>query len=251
MPPLKSSEIYNQVKHFCDQKFGLMSQCFDVEKMVQIPGGYFDNFLLKVNGKLGGLNSVIDESELYKLPFNISKTMFVGLDVNHPVEAEKFACSIAVAVGSLDRLFSRYTSSIRVQKREGTEIIEHAGQLIAELLEQFYEENKTHPENLIVFRDGVSEGQFEKIKNKEVALIEAGINKSGKPAKLTVIVTMKHHNTRFALTQVNTGARRPTWNVPSGTVVDNTIVNPQYKMFYLNSHFSPLVSPFSHSDSTN
>jgi len=60
--------------------------------------------------------------------------------------------------------------------------------------------------------------------------------------KITIIVAQQTHHTRFALAQVNASGRKPTWNVPSGTVVDNTIVEPLYKTFYLNSHFSPLVS---------
>lgn len=212
--------------------------------MLRMPGGYFDNFLLKVNGKIGGLNAVIDPMQLESLPFVMAKTMMIGLDVNHPSESERIASSISVAVGSLDPLYSKYTASIRVQKKERDEIVKDLDNMIMELLEEFFKENNTYPENLIIFRDGISEGQFEMIKQTEMPLIEKGITKVGKTmsVKITVIVTMKHHNTRFALTQCNIDGRRPTWNVPSGTVVDNTIVEPKYKMFYLNSHFSPLVS---------
>ena len=212
------------------------------EKALQLPGGYFDNFLLKVNGKMNGLNAVVDPSMVQSLPFNMERTMFVGIDVNHPAETERLASSVAVAVGSMDKQFSSYTPCIRVQKKERDEIIKNLDEMITELLQEYFRVNKTHPENLVIFRDGVSEGQFEKVNKTEIPLIVAGIKKVGKPMKITVIVTQKHHNTRFALTEANNSGRKPTWNVPSGTVVDNAIVEPLYKMFYLNSHFSPLVS---------
>ena len=38
------------------------------------PRGYFDNFLLKVNGKIGGQNAVLDPVLLKNLPFNMQRT---------------------------------------------------------------------------------------------------------------------------------------------------------------------------------
>ena len=83
------------MKYNCDQKFGVVSQCFAVEKLLKLPGGYFDNFLLKVNGKYGGLNAVVDPNLVKQMPFNMERTMFVGIDVNHPAETERLASSVA------------------------------------------------------------------------------------------------------------------------------------------------------------
>lgn len=239
-----------------------MTQCFDTEKLKRTPGGktlnqsftllilipihlfagYFDNFLLKVNGKLGGLNAVVDPSVIKMLPFNAARTMIVGVDVNHPAETERLVSSVAAAVGSLDPQFSSYAASIRIQKKERDEILKCLDVMLYELFVEYKKANQAYPENLVIFRDGVSEGQFEKIIRTEAPLVQAAMNKVGTKMKVVIIVTQKHHNTRFALTQVNAQGRKPTWNVPSGTVVDNTIVEPLYKMFYLNSHFSALVS---------
>ena len=185
---------------------------------------------------------MVDPALPKQLPFNVERTMFFGVDVNHPSETERLSSSVAVAVGSIDPMFSSYIASIRVQKKEKDEEIKELDSMLVELIKEYHKTNGTHPENLVIFRDGVSDGMFEKVSKSELPLIRAAINKIGQPMKFTVIVTQKHHNTRFALTQVNNSGRKPTWNVASGTVVDNTIVEPIYKMFYLNSHFSPLVS---------
>ena len=159
------------------------------------------------------------------------------------MQTERLTSSIAVAVGSVDDQFSEYTCSIRIQKKEKDEILRIMDEMIPELLDEYHKKNRYYPENMVVYRDGVSEGQYQQVLGTEVSSIVAAINKKARGIKLVVITTQKHHNTRFALTQVNQSGRKPTWNVPSGTVVDNAIVEPLYKMFYLNSHFSPLVSP--------
>ncbi|OTF79415.1 hypothetical protein BLA29_014696, partial [Euroglyphus maynei] len=78
------SILYNLVKHFGDQKFGIITQCLVAEKAKRRNRGYIENLLLKINGKLGGQNSHIDTKELKSLPLNHEKTMAVGIDVNHP-----------------------------------------------------------------------------------------------------------------------------------------------------------------------
>lgn len=44
------------------------------------------------------------------------------------------------------------------------------------------------------------------------------------------------------LTKAEQAGKHSSYNVPGGTVVDQSIVEPIYDVFYLNSHFSPLVS---------
>lgn len=205
--------------------------------------GYFDTFLLKVNGKIEGLNSALDPNAFKCLPFNPAKTMIVGIDVSHPGEADLVVSSVAVAVGSYDPLFSRYNSSIRVQRQEREEMVTRLGEMISELLEQYKTQNKgNYPESVILFRDGVSDGALDKVLEEEVPRIRTAFKDVGcRGVKLTLIVVHKRHNVRFALTQQNMSARKPTYNVASGTVVDRGIVEPHLKVFYLNSHFSPLV----------
>lgn len=239
------------MKHYCDQVYGVISQCFKADHLGRIPRGYFDNLLLKINGKIGGQNNVLDVAAYRSLLPALSQlTMIVGIDVNHPGETEKMYSSVSAAVGSYDAQFSKYTASIRVQKKERDELVKQLDEMILELLTEFARFNsKRYPENLIIFRDGVSEGQFEKVKSTEIPLIKAAINKTNKGMKLTVIVVQKRHHTRFVraeplLPKLPPGRQglppKPVYNVPSGTVVDECIVEPIYSMFYLNSHFSQL-----------
>lgn len=240
---MPSNVIYNITKLICDQEYGIISQCMKAEYIINCPRGYFDNFLQKVNGKFGGLNSILNPSMLQKIPINFDETMVLGVDVNHPGETEKVVSSIAAAVASTDSKLTRYACSIRVQKKERDEMIRQLDDMLKELLEEYKKVNKKYPKNLIVFRDGVSEGQFEKLIKIEIPRVQQIMNRNPN-MKLTWIVVQKRHHTRFVLAEQNTSGRKPTYNVPSGTVVDQTIVEPNFNVFYLNSHFSPLVSHY-------
>ncbi|XP_017478369.1 PREDICTED: protein argonaute-2-like, partial [Rhagoletis zephyria] len=238
IPP---AQMYGLVKYYCDQQFGILSQCFKADNVDRTPNGYFDQFLLKVNGKCGGVNSLVEPTQLQDFSFSLTRTMFVGIDVNHPAETQKMAISVSAAVGSLDSNFSRYAASIFVQKKDRDEILKNLESMICELLVEYQKANNALPKNVVIFRDGVSEGQYQKVAATELPDIRAAVTKmTTEPIKIALIIVQKRHNARFALTTVNSQGRRPTWNVPSGTVVDNTIVEPVYKTFYLNSHFSPL-----------
>ncbi|XP_017463247.1 PREDICTED: protein argonaute-2-like, partial [Rhagoletis zephyria] len=167
--------------------------------------------------------------------------MVIGVDVNHPGETERVMSSVAAAVGSYDQSFALYNASIRVQAKQRDETIKQLDLMVGDLLRQYKDARRELPSTLVVFRDGVSEGQFARVVDVEIPLIRRACAELGAPnLPFVLIVVQKRHHTRFALAEQNTSGRKPTYNVPSGTVVDRDIVDPTLKSFYLNSHFSPL-----------
>nr|SZF06506.1 protein argonaute-2-like [Psoroptes ovis] len=241
--PHGTSKFYQMIKHFGDQKFGIATQCMEFQKVKRRNRGYLENLLLKVNGKLCGKNSFIEEVDLKSLPIDHTKTMAIGIDVNHPNDREKIQSSIACAIGSYDHQFTLYSASVCVQKREKDEMVTVLEEMIDELLDEYVKVNNYLPENFIVFRDGISEGQFEYAES-EINQIRTAIRKRIKKGKMVYIVTQKGHQTRFALKTPGGTPDRPVHNVPPGTVVDHTITDPNYCTFFINSHFSQLVSTF-------
>ena len=218
-------DMYSMTKNFCDQEFNIRCSCVKSDKLKDTPRGYFDNFLLKVNAKLGGLNTVANPNYLSCMPqLKLSQTMVVGVDVNHPGAHEMVLASISVAVGSYDELLTSYTASIRVQAKKGEEMVHKIDEMMTELLNEYFKINSSLPQNVIIFRDGVSEGQFSIVMNSEIPKIRHAIDQMNDGIKLSVIVVQKLHTTRFALTTQSTQwSRKPSYNVPSGTVVDTTM----------------------------
>lgn len=115
------------------------------------------------------------------------------------------------------------------------------------------------PDQILFYRDGVSESQFGMVRHHEKQQILDGCSdayselkrdpenkRSGalpavakrntwKP-KLTLIVAIKRHHARFYPQTVV--AKDP--NLGAGTIVDSVVVTPNHFSFYLQSHSSPL-----------
>uniref|UniRef100_A0A1B6F0Y5 Piwi domain-containing protein n=1 Tax=Cuerna arida TaxID=1464854 RepID=A0A1B6F0Y5_9HEMI len=103
---------------------------------------------------------------------------------------------------------------------------------------QFYKKkNGEPPTKLILYRDGVSEGFFDKILKEELPAIKwACLNELKKELPLTFLVVQKRHHTRFFPTRKEDMDRKG--NVPPGTVVDTDITHPRETNFYMVSHAS-------------
>jgi len=95
------------------------------------------------------------------------------------------------------------------------------------------------PKRLIFFRDGVSEGQFAEVKEKEVEILKKVCDdlKISPPPKITFLVVGKRHHYRFFPQNPNSNDEADrSGNCPAGTVVDQGITHPLEFDWYLQSH---------------
>merc|ERR1719304_40699 len=130
--------------------------------------------------------------------------MILGADVTHAAaQFKSVKPSIAAVVGSVDPTAQmKYEVEIRVQESNQTEeMIHDMKQIVKDLLMKFYKNSNQQPRKLIMFRDGVSEGQFQTVMAKELtairdACLEMGEKGTYKPP-ITYIVVQKRHHTRF------------------------------------------------------
>jgi eukaryotic translation initiation factor 2C len=101
----------------------------------------------------------------------------------------------------------------------------------------FYKATQQKPERIIVYRDGVSEGQFQQVLREELRGVrEACLKVDAKyRPKITFIVVQKRHHTRLFPEQTNDGCGKAK-NVYPGSVIDKFIVHPDEFVFYLCSH---------------
>lgn len=100
-----------------------------------------------------------------------------------------------------------------------------------EALEAFRINNaEALPDRVILFRDGVGEGQINYVLDIEIPELQAAIqevyrNADQTMARLSVVIVTKKINSRVILAR---SGNPPTYdNVPPGTVVDNTITLPE------------------------
>lgn len=75
-------------------------------------------------------------------------------------------------VASVDAAFTRYTAVAEIQlSRE--EIISNLGSRMETMLNEYFQYNKkTFPETMVFFRDGVSEGVYEEVFQKELGQLD-------------------------------------------------------------------------------
>ena len=97
------------------------------------------------------------------------QVIIMGADVTHPGADQQNSGkpSIAAVVGSVDPRGSQYCCEIRVQKSK-QEYIEDMEGMVYNLLRKFNKATGStstgKPQRIIFYRDGVSEGQFAKVK---------------------------------------------------------------------------------------
>ncbi|XP_077248856.1 protein argonaute 4A-like [Tasmannia lanceolata] len=236
----KNSDIYGPWKRKNLSEFGVVTQC--IAPTARINDQYLTNVLLKINAKLGGMNSLLAVEQSPSIPL-ISKipTIILGMDVSHGSPGQSDVPSIAAVVSSRQwPLISRYRASVRTQspKMEMMDSLfkpvsdEEDKGIIRELLLDFYTSSgKRKPDQIIIFRDGVSESQFTQVLNIELdQIIEACkfLDQKWNP-KFTVIVAQKNHHTKF----FQPGSPD---NVPPGTVIDTKVCHPRNNDFYMCAH---------------
>ncbi|KAD7478368.1 hypothetical protein E3N88_01504 [Mikania micrantha] len=243
LPERKNSDIYGPWKRKCLVDFGIVTQCI---APTRINDQYLTNLLLKINAKMGGINSLLAVECSYSIPL-VSKipTIIFGMDVSHGSPGRSDVPSIAAVVSSRKwPLISCYRASVRSQSAR-VEMIDGLFKpispqkdegMIRELLEDFYQSTaKQKPEHIIIFRDGVSESQFNQVLNIELEQIMQAckhLDETWNP-KFLLIVAQKTHHTKFF--QPKSEA-----NVPPGTIIDNKVCHPKSNDFYLCAQNGPI-----------
>ena len=244
-------QLYEYIKYLSENVFGIITQCIKDKLFMNTKPGYFNNFLLKTNAKLNGQNQALaPRQEEYRprvLTDTQNNTMIIGADVTHPgihnpLAKERVISSIAAVVGSYDMDFTKFMATVSAQPANSEFIIDF-GIMFENLLRGFHKINGKYPQNIIVFRDGVSESQLSLVTNREILQIEAVYRKLNlSRPRITAYVVQKRHHTRIILSKpiVNRSGKE-NFNMKSGTVVDHTITHPDLNEFHLCSHKGLLV----------
>ncbi|KAF7986866.1 hypothetical protein HWV62_12600 [Athelia sp. TMB] len=237
--------IYPGIKRIGDVELGVHTVHMQLKKALpdmnkpnpeQKQDQYFSNVALKLNTKLGGTNHLLDAGSMKWL--TNKKTMIVGMDVTHPGPSSMEGTpSIAAVVASVDDTFVQFPASMRPQTSK-VEMIQDLEAMMIERLKMYEKHNKRFPERVYVYRDGVSEGQFDVVIKEELPQILDAFKKVSPTIKyrpqLTIIICGKRHHARFYATTGPEGDRNG--NTKAGTVVDKGVTEVFGFDFYLQAH---------------
>lgn len=233
--------IYSGIKRLFDTELDIATVCAHSKKIRNEKGQmqYFANVALKVNMKLGGVNHSLDTASMAWLKKETS--MLVGIDVTHPGKGTiRGTPSVAAVVASCDLTYAQYPASMKLQESK-VEMVQALDEMMKERLDLFKHKNKnTLPQRIIIYRDGVSEGQYHLVLEKELPKIKEAFQKYNTPSKryepkLTIVICAKRHHTRFYPTaQADADSKK--YNPLPGTVVDRGVTSIYHFDFFLQAH---------------
>lgn len=231
------SHSYARIKQVCSlpSDYAIPTQCVRSktlrnDKSLQ---SICSKIVQQMNCKLGG--------DLWHVQIPLSGTMIVGIDVCHDTQSNRGVGKRSVVgfCASTNDKYTKYFSTVKFQG-VGQEIVEQLAECFEEALENYRQLNGGYPEQVIVYRDGVGDGQFKWVLDSEMPQIKRVMNQKQPSMKLTVIIVQKRiHLRMFDYTPDHkkgqpTPDRHPhARNVPSGTVMDRGCVSASSYDFYL------------------
>jgi hypothetical protein len=195
--PEKNPVLYAIIKFLGDYKYGIntvLVQDSNMAKIAPADGSGGDlmlvaNLALKFSIKSGGQPWALNANDL---PLIKKKTMVVGLDVTHPSPTSKEgAPSIAAISWSKDPQLSAWfaNGSTQASRRE---MIDGLPQLLVDAIKSWRKHNGGQlPDEILVFRDGVSDGQFAQVLQVEFALMQKAFGQvysKDKHPKVSIVV---------------------------------------------------------------
>lgn len=180
--------------------------------------------ILQMNCKMGGT--------LWGIKIPLQKTMIVGIDTHH--EAGNKGLTVGGFVASLNPEFTRWYSKPCIQEKREELVNGLTGSMEAALT-AFKKFNSYLPERIILYRDGVGDGQLSFVQSYEVAQFKEAFERfePGFKPKLTFVVVQKRVNTKIFKIINEKPGNLVLGNPSPGTIVDYQITHKYMYDFYL------------------
>lgn len=239
-PVVQPLAVYNKIKFLADVVHGIHTCCtissnFLKKKSTEVNSDYFANVVLKFNLKLGGANHELQPNQSSGL-LDIGGTMVVGYDVIHPTGTQsRDMCSHVGFVSSIKAKSLSQWKGYHWGQAARQEILDSKLQeAFLSSARSWAAHNNKFPDKVIIFRDGVSESQYETVINEELSLIQkARVEENPEwTPKITLVVSVKRHSTRFFPTDSGS-MNGKSLNIKAGTVVDRSVTQARYWEFFL------------------
>lgn len=239
----KSTQLIRLV-HLCFEDHpDLTSACLRVDSIMNFrqQRAIFRTLVHKLNTRLGGTNVTYDFRQIEKTDLKCNELLIIGLDVTHP-DNELNDVSIVGCAYTYGADLFKHRSLVWPQQAR-VEIISKLGDLMRRLINEYLVENKQQlPKYVIVYRDGVSHEDFDKVLKTEVAqaqevLTAIASNTLLPKPNLNYIIAQKRHRMRFFKPEPGNPVQLT--NPQSGTLIDRDVVAHDKREFYLYSSTNP------------
>ncbi|XP_077135461.1 piwi-like protein 1 isoform X2 [Ranitomeya variabilis] len=193
-----------------------------VQKELRDWGLNFDTELLQFEGRIAPPEKILQKDR------SLDKAIIIGIDCYH--DTLQGRRSIAGFVASTNKQMTRWFSRCVVQDQR-QEIVDGLKVCMQAALHAWTKTNEGNlPQRIIIYRDGVGDGQLKTLVNYEIPQFIDCIKsaKQNYSPRLTVVVVKKRINARFF---ANMGGRLQ--NPPPGTIVDSEVTRPEWYDFFI------------------
>nr|XP_035123653.2 piwi-like protein 3 [Callithrix jacchus] len=214
---------YDHIKKYLCTTFPIPSQCVVKKTIEKVQAKTIvTKIAQQMNCKMGGA--------LWKVETNVQRTMFIGIDCFHDIVNRQK--SIAGFVASTNAELTKWYSQCVIQAT-GEELVNELHTCLKAALDVWCENESSMPRSIIVYRDGVGDGQLQALLDQEAKQMSTYLQTiSPNNFALAFIVVKKRINTRFFL---KCGSRFE--NPRPGTVIDVELTrNEWYDFFVVSQH---------------
>uniref|UniRef100_A0A8C0TW56 Piwi like RNA-mediated gene silencing 3 n=1 Tax=Canis lupus familiaris TaxID=9615 RepID=A0A8C0TW56_CANLF len=215
----EKKDLYDGIKQYLCVNCPTPSQCV-VARTLDKPQTLMTiatKIAQQMNCKMGGA--------LWKVETGLQNAMFIGIDCFHDIVNRRK--SIAGFVSSINQELTQWFSQCIFQE-SGQELVNGLKTCLEAALKLWCKHNQFLPQAIIVYRDGVGDGQLQALMDHEVPQIDWCVGGLYLPVKLTFIVVKKRINTRFF---VESQGRLQ--NPLPGTVIDVEVTKRQWYDFFI------------------
>ncbi|XP_037695951.1 piwi-like protein 4 [Choloepus didactylus] len=220
LPSIQKS-YYDSIKKYLSWDCPVPSQCVLVRTLNKqgMMMSIATKIAMQMTCKLGG--------ELWAVEIPLKSLMVVGIDICKDTLNKSMV--VVGFVASVNPRITRWFSRCILQ-RTMTDIADCLKVFMIGALKKWYNYNHGLPARIVVYRDGVGDGQLKTILEYEIPQLLNSVTESSSNAssKLSVIVVRKKCMPRF-FTERNHTLQNP----PLGTVVDSEATRPDWYDFYL------------------
>ncbi|XP_035314327.1 piwi-like protein 4 isoform X1 [Cricetulus griseus] len=220
--PSNPKNYYDSIKKYLSSDCPVPSQCVLTRTLTKqgMMMSVATKIAMQMTCKLGG--------ELWAVEIPLKSLMVAGIDIcrdalNKDVVVVGFVASIN---SRITRWFSRC-----VLQRTAADIADCLKVCLTGALNKWYKHNHDLPSRIIIYRDGVGDGQLKTVLDYEVPQLLSSVTECSSGAsssRLSVVVVRKRCLLRF-FTETGHTVQNP----PLGTVVDSEATRAEWYDFYL------------------
>ena len=164
---LDSSGLYSKLKFYTQEQKGVVTQFIKTKSLRKNGLSVVSNILIQMNTKIGGISCIAN----FKDEIKKQNLMVVGVDSSGYEDNGKLFQNISFCA-SLDEYFTNYVNkktTVTIEDYDNTQF--PIANFMEVALAEYFNIHKKFPEGVIIYRQGISRGQKNYLKN-EVGQLE-------------------------------------------------------------------------------